>query len=113
MHEMALAEGVLQIVDRTALREGFRRVALVVLEVGRLSAVEPEAMRFCFESVIRGSVAEGATLEILEVPGRALCLSCGLEVELEHRYDPCPKCEGFPLKITGGAEMRVKEIEGE
>jgi len=113
MHEMALAEGVLQIVDRTARREGFQRVALVVLEIGRLSAVEPEAMRFCFESVVRDSIAEGARLEILDVPGRALCLSCGREVELEHRYDPCPACDGFPLRVTGGAEMRVKEIEGE
>jgi hydrogenase nickel incorporation protein HypA/HybF len=113
MHEKALAEGVLQIVDQTARREGFRRVALVVLEIGRLSAVEPEAMRFCFESVIRGSLADGAKLEIRDVPGRALCLSCGHEVELAHRYDPYPKCDSFPLRVTGGAEMRVKEIEGE
>ena len=48
MHEMSLAESVLQLVEETAIREKAQRVKLVVLEIGRLSSVEPEAMRFCF-----------------------------------------------------------------
>ena len=57
MHEMSLAEGVLQLVEETAMRENAQRVKLVVLEIGRLSSVEPEALRFCFEAVVDGKVA--------------------------------------------------------
>ena len=57
MHEMSLAEGVLQIIEETARREGARRVKQVVLEIGRLSSVEASALAFCFDVVTRGSVA--------------------------------------------------------
>ena len=64
MHELSLAEGVLDLIEETARREGFSRVHGVWLEIGRQSAVEPEAMRFCFDAVVRGTLAEGARLEI-------------------------------------------------
>lgn len=64
MHEMALAEEVLQIVQAAAQREGFRRVHTLWLEIGQLSCVEPDAMRFCFEAVARDSIADAARLEI-------------------------------------------------
>ena len=60
MHEMSLAEGVLQIVEDAARSQGFSQVTAVRLEIGRLSSVEPEALRFCFDVVVRGSLAEGA-----------------------------------------------------
>ena len=64
MHEMSLAEGVLQLVEETAMRESAQRVKLVVLEIGRLSSVEPEALRFCVEAVVAGSIVHGAVLEL-------------------------------------------------
>ncbi|HEX9180230.1 MAG TPA: hydrogenase maturation nickel metallochaperone HypA [Burkholderiales bacterium] len=113
MHEMSLAEGVVQIVEDYARRENFRRVKTVWLEIGRLSGVEMEAMRFCFEAATRSTVAEGATLEILETPGSAWCLQCSEPVSVAARYDPCPRCGGYQLQVTGGTEMRVKELEVE
>jgi hydrogenase nickel incorporation protein HypA/HybF len=113
MHEMSLAEGVVQIVEDYARRENFRRVKTVWLEIGRLSGVETEAMRFCFEAATRRTVAEGAKLEILETPGSAWCLKCSEPVAVAARYDPCPRCGGYQLQVTGGTEMRVKELEVE
>jgi hydrogenase nickel incorporation protein HypA/HybF len=111
MHEMSLAEGVLQLVEDTARSEGAARVKTVVLEIGRLSSVEPEALRFCFEAVARGSLAEGAALEIIDLPGAGLCLACGATVALEEIYGACPGCGGHQVQATAGTEMRVKEIE--
>ena len=111
MHEMSLAEGVLQLVEETARREGAAQVKTVVLEIGRLSSVEPEALRFCFEAVTRGSLADGATLEILDVPGAGLCIACGQTVALEEIYGACPACGSHQVQATAGTEMRVKEIE--
>jgi len=111
MHEMALAEGVLQIVQDAAKREGFRRVRAVWLEIGRLSSVEPEAMRFCFDAVTRHSVADGAQLEIVETPGAAWCMQCSAPAAIGAVGDPCPSCGSYQLQVTGGTEMRVKELE--
>lgn len=111
MHEMSLAESVLQLVEETASREQAQRVKLVILEIGRLSSVEPDAMRFCFEAVTSGSVAEGAALEIIVIPGEGWCMPCGETVAMEESYGACPRCGSYQVQPTGGTEMRVKEIE--
>lgn len=111
MHEMSLAEGIVQLIEDASRREGFKRVSAVFVEIGRLSSVEPEALAFCFGSATLGSVAEGARLEIIDIPGQGLCLQCGAEMEVENLYDPCPKCGGYGINVTGGTEMRVKELE--
>lgn len=111
MHEMSLAEGVLQLVEETARREGAVRVKTVVLEIGRLSSVEPEALKFCFEAVTHDSIAAGATLAVIDVPGAGWCLPCGETVPLAEVFGACPKCGSHQVQATGGTEMRVKEIE--
>lgn len=111
MHEMALAESVLDLIEDCLLREGGKRIKTVRLEIGKLSAVEPEAMRFCFDAVARGTLAEGAALDIIEQEGSAWCFDCNREVPLAARYDPCAACGGLRLQVQGGTLMRVKELE--
>lgn len=113
MHEMSLAEGVMQIVEEHARAGGWSKVTAVCLEIGQLAGVEPDAMRFCFDAVARGTVAEHARLEIEQPPGRGWCLSCSREVPVARAYDPCPQCGGFQVQVTGGTGMRVKELEVE
>ena len=83
MHEMSLAEGVLQLVEDTARRENAQRVKLVVLEIGRLSSVQPDALRFCFDAVTRGGIARDAALEIVDVPGAGWCMQCAVTVPMQ------------------------------
>ena len=111
VHEMSLAEGVLQLVEDTARRENAWRVTRVVLEIGRLSAVMPDALSFCFAAVARGTLAADARLEITEIPGTAWCESCAVTVTIDALYDVCPACGAAPLQATGGTAMRVKAIE--
>lgn len=113
MHEMTLMESVRSIVLEAKRHQPFERVRRVVLEIGKLSGVQEEAMRFCFDIVMEGSPAEGALLEIEEIPGKAWCNHCEAEVEVPSRLDPCPRCGGMPGKITQGTEMRVKGLEVE
>lgn len=110
MHEMSLAEGVLQVIEDSARREGFQRVKELRLEIGRLSGVEIEALRFCFDAVTRGSMAEGAALEIILLPGRAWCFPCGQAVEIDTDLATCPRCGGIELQVQGGNEMRIKDL---
>ena len=113
MHEMSLAEGVLQLIEDAARAQAFSRVIAVWLEIGQLAGVEADAMRFCFDAVTRGSLAEGARLEIIATPGAGRCMRCDAEVAMSEAFGACPRCGGYQLKLTGGTEMRVKELEVE
>ena len=107
---MSLAESVLQIIEESARVQNFKHVHLVVLEIGKLAAVEADAMRFCFDAVVSGTLAEGAQLQIIETPGAGICLACDTEVEIQEQYGLCPACGSPRLKITAGNHMRVKDL---
>jgi hydrogenase nickel incorporation protein HypA/HybF len=108
---MALARGVVDVIEDYATRVHFERVKTVWLEIGELSGVEPEAIAFCFDAVARGSVAEGARLEIAPVAGRGTCIACGRDVPLARRFDACALCGSYGVQPREGLEMRVKELE--
>ncbi|WP_419797957.1 MAG: hydrogenase maturation nickel metallochaperone HypA [Terasakiella sp.] len=113
MHEMSLTQGVLNILEDYAKTNGFAKVKTVWLEIGQLSHVEPEAMAFCFDAVMKNTIADGAKLEIVETPGKAICVDCAEELEITSRIAQCPKCGSYKLHVSGGDEMRVKELEVE
>lgn len=111
MHEMSLADGVLQVIEDSAKANGFTKVKTVWLEIGALAGVEVEAMRFCFDAVVKNTVAEGASLEIIQTEGQGWCAACDKTVPIGQRYDPCPSCGEYQVRPTGGLELRVKELE--
>lgn len=111
MHEMSLAEGVRGIVEDAARAHGGRRISAMVLEIGELAAVEVEALTFCLEVVLRGSVAEGARIDIEATPGTGWCMQCAATVPVAALYDACPQCGSYQVQPTGGTEMRVKAVE--
>ena len=111
MHEMSLAESIVQIAEDTARSNGGSRVSLVLLEVGRLAGVEIDALLFCFDAASRQSLAEGARLVIEQPGGTAWCMPCGESVPLASLVDPCPRCGSHQLQVTGGTGLRVREVE--
>lgn len=111
MHELALMGEVREIILQAAKTHGFQKVRRVVLEIGRLSGVQPEAMSFCFDVVMAGSPAEGAHLEIQETSGLAWCPTCCRNVEIESRIEPCPRCGGPIGPVVQGSEMKVRDLE--
>jgi hydrogenase nickel incorporation protein HypA/HybF len=111
MHEVSICEGLLDVIRDQARAQGFTTVRRVTLEIGAFAAVEQEALRFGFDAVMRGTLAEGAVLEILDLPGRALCYDCRKVVVLPNRLSPCPACGGDVLMPQGGDEMRIKTME--
>lgn len=112
MHEMALTNGVLRIIEEQAQARGFTKVRTVFLEIGALSHAEPEAMAFCFAAATKQHpLAAEARLEILRPPGKAWCMDCSKTVDIAARFDPCPSCGGHKLQVTHGEDLRVKELE--
>lgn len=110
MHEISLAQSVVDIIAEQQRTHGFVQVTAVRLEIGALSHTEPEALRFCFDAVARGTVAEGAQLEFERPTGRGRCLDCSHDAEVSALYDPCPRCGSFRVELTGGREMRIKDL---
>jgi hydrogenase nickel incorporation protein HypA/HybF len=111
MHEMSLAEGMREILVDQARAHNVSRITRVRVEIGRFAGVEKPALEFAWDIVMKGSPAEGAALEMLDIPGKAMCFDCAREVEIENRLDPCPHCGGGKLVPTGGDEMRIKDLE--
>lgn len=111
MHEISLCESIREVIEDEAKTSGFTRVNRVWLEVGPLSCVEPEALRFGFDAVMSGSVAEGASLDIATPQAKARCPACNHECTVERRYETCPCC-GLPgLELIRGDELRIKKLE--
>ena len=113
MHEMSLCEGVLRVIEEQAVMQNFHKVKTVWLEVGALAGVEVDALHFGFDVVMKDSIAAGAGLEIIDVPGQAWCAQCMKKVAIQQRFDACPDCGGYQLQINGGEELRIKELEVE
>lgn len=111
MHELSLCEQVLELIQQQAGSQQFKQVKTVCLEIGKLSCVEAEAMRFCFDSVVAGSIADGALLAIDQPEAIAWCSACEQLTKVEQRFELCPHCGHFPLEIRDGEQMRIKYLE--
>jgi hydrogenase nickel incorporation protein HypA/HybF len=107
MHELGITQEIVSLAEARA--EG-RRVRRVVVEIGRLTAVLPDAVRFCFELCAEGTAVEGAELRILETPGTARCVGCNRLLELDRPFGRC-ECGGTELEWLTGEELRIAEIE--
>lgn len=110
MHELSLAENLIQLVEQTARREAAARVRAVVVEIGELSAVEVDALRFAFDAVKRGGLAAQAQLELIPIPGRGRCQDCAAEVPMPVLYAACSACGSCRVDILSGRELRVRDI---
>ena len=108
MHELAIAESVVDIAVRHARG---RRVVKVELEVGHLRQVVPAALEFAFGLVASGTTVEGAELCMREVAPAGRCRSCGQDTPLPGFPLACESCGGFDVEVTRGEELRVESLE--
>lgn len=113
MHEMSLAENIVQLINDAARDQQFTRVKTIWLEIGQLACVEKESLRFCFDVVAQDSIAQQARLEIIDIAGQAICMECQQAVPIASYYEACPDCGNTVLQTTQGTGMRIKEIEVE
>jgi len=111
MHEMSIAESLLRTLEDQSLQKGFRKVKKIWLEIGPLAVIDPESLSFYFTIVSRNTLAEGASLIVIDIPGQALCQACGKTVSISQRYDACNYCGSYRLEVLQGDEMRIKELE--
>jgi hydrogenase nickel incorporation protein HypA/HybF len=112
MHEMGIALQIMEIAA-AAIPDAMKpvKVARVNLKIGKLAAVVPDSLRFCFEAASRDTDFAGAELAIEEVPVAARCKGCGERWEITEPVFTCRVCEGGELEILSGRELDIVSIE--
>lgn len=112
MHELSIVEALIEQVEVEVDRAAARgRIARLKLSIGRLSGVNPDAVRFAFELLTPGTRLAHATLEIDEPRAVCHCAACGAETEIEGLSLSCPACQAGDITIDGGREMLLETID--
>jgi hydrogenase nickel incorporation protein HypA/HybF len=107
VHELAITQSV---VDAVTERLPDARITCVRLEIGALSGVVPDSVRFCFDLVTEGTNLEGASLEITEVAGRCHCRVCGVDFEPDGPITLC-RCGSIEIKVLSGQELKISSVQ--
>ncbi|MEG6584310.1 hydrogenase maturation nickel metallochaperone HypA [Dendrosporobacter sp. 1207_IL3150] len=113
MHEMAIAQGILDIVLNTAAQHGASRVGLVRLLVGEMTQVVPQSLEFGFSALAVGTIAQNANLEVIIVPVTGKCVCCTQQFNIRQNQFQCPDCQSFNIEIISGRELLVDALEVE
>jgi len=112
MHELGIAESALEAALSHATDAGAKRVLRLVIRVGTLSGVDPEALRFAFTAILPGTPAEGAALQIDSVPAVAYCPGCQRDfVPDSSRFFECPVCHQLCSTVKQGRELDLVHLE--
>ena len=111
MHEVSIMAEAVRMALETARASGRVSVTGLTLRVGTLSGAVPEAMRFAFDVVCRGTPAEGAWLEIESVPAACWCAACQTEFVCQDFVNECPRCHDLSGDLRRGRELEIAAVE--
>jgi hydrogenase nickel incorporation protein HypA/HybF len=108
VHELSITQAV---IDAVIERMGETPIGKVTLEIGKLSGVVPDSVRFCFEVVVDGTSLAGAALDVIEPPGHARCRDCSTEFDVDDPILLCTSCGSANVAVLSGAELRIRSVE--
>lgn len=110
MHELSLLENVREILQEQARQHKFNRVKQITLEIGKLSSVEPDALHFAFDVVMKNTLADQAELVIRFSEGVGVCRRCQQRVQMETLHDPCYRCGHPRVDVIEGGAMKISDL---
>ncbi|MEW6442947.1 MAG: hydrogenase maturation nickel metallochaperone HypA [bacterium] len=111
MHELGIAQSIVDIVLRTVMQNGGGKIATVRIQAGEMRSIIADQLTFCFAFAAKDTPVEGARLEVEVLPIEALCEDCRQEFRVRGFRFQCPECRGASVRVLRGQELRVKEIE--
>lgn len=110
MHELSVAQNIIEIVEGSAKQQGAAYVTVVEIEVGAISGVIPDNLEFAWEIAVKDTMLDKSTLKIDFIAAQARCLNCATEFVMDDIYGICPVCNSTQYDIIHGKELRVKSI---
>jgi hydrogenase nickel incorporation protein HypA/HybF len=111
MHEMSIAQSLLDVVNEEMRKNNATVLKSVLVHIGQLSAIVPESLSFCFEIMTSGTELEGAKLNMEVIPLTGNCRGCGQTFEIKDYAFECPFCDGTDIKTLSGQELSIVEME--
>lgn len=113
MHEMGIAIDLIEQVLKIGKDNNLKLISEIEIEAGILRLIEPEAMQIAWKSVSEGTIAEGSTIKLSEIPLSAKCRKCK-NTFTPHMDDfRCPKCSRADVDLTSGNDLVLKSVTGE
>lgn len=113
MHEMSIVEALMEQIMKMAEEGNWKAVTKVRLKVGVMRQIVPDILEFCFEIASKGTITEGAVLDIEEVPLSIRCDECGYEWDDREFLGLCPKCGSIYVNVLNGMELELTNLEVE
>ena len=113
MHELAITKSIVDLVEREAKKQGFRKALEIRLTLGEFSGIVPEYIKDFFPLVAEGTVSAEAELFFEQSPAKFKCLDCGYEGGADRKNACCMKCGSTSLKMTAGREFFVDSLKVE
>jgi len=111
MHELGLAQGILDLVRQHVSENDLPAVRAIRVRVGEMAGVVADSLEFCFSAILIGTPCAGAYLAIEPVPARACCRGCDAEFSLRTPVFQCPSCGGTAVAMVSGGELQVVDVE--
>lgn len=111
MHEVGIAESIIDIAVKTAVKNGFSKVLSVTVNIGKLVAVENDSLMFAFDTLKEGTILNLAGLIINDIDIKGKCIDCGEENIYDEYFFACKNCGSYNVKIVAGEELDIKDIE--
>jgi len=110
MHELSIAQSIVELADREARNRQAVSIEELELEIGALAGIDPAALDFALESAVKGSLSENAHIVVLRIAGEGRCGDCEYLFPVENLFTACPVCGSYAVKIIKGKELRIKSI---
>lgn len=113
MHEMGILSNLFTIIEEIAEENNLVKINKITLKLGKLQQIVPDVFTFAFETVAKGTKAEGAALDVEYVPIKMQCNTCNNEFIVEGHVYICPECAQTSLTMLEGMEIILESVEGE
>jgi hydrogenase nickel incorporation protein HypA/HybF len=111
MHELSIAQNILEIVQQSVPKGQETAVRKIRIRIGQLSGVVPDSLDFCFGVMVNDTPMNRASLDIERVPTVSRCRDCAQGFQIEGMAFECPACRSSNLELISGRELEVAEIE--
>jgi len=111
MHELSIAQNIIEIVHESVPADELPDVRAVKLRIGAFAGVVPESLEFSFTALVADTALSNARIQIEHIPFIIQCHACRQSFSNEHGFVICPNCGGVDTKILSGTELQVDEIE--
>lgn len=110
MHELSIAQNVIEIIEEEAKNNHAASVSEVELEIGLVSGVVPDALKFAMDEAIKNTLLEKAKITYHITEGKGRCNHCSHEFTIDGLYAMCPECNSFSFEVIQGKELKIKNF---